>query len=704
MALAGVEILECTLRDGSYAIDFQFTARDTALIAAALENAGFNLIEIGHGLGLNAANAGKGAAAATDEEYMQAAASTLKRAQWGMFFIPGIGRREDLDRAAGYGMSFVRIGTNANEVPQSAPFVEHAKKLGFHVSANLMKSYALPPKELTAQAHLSEQYGVDMVCLVDSAGTMMPEDIRTYVRSLQDTVVVPLGLHCHDNLSLGMANVLMAIDCGVRRVDSTLQGMGRGGGNPVTEVLVTVLKKRGVDLGIDHNQLMDVSARVIKPMLHDKGWDSINIISGYAGFHSSYLDTILKFADKYKVDARDLIVRVCEMNQISAPEDLVEETAQQLQQQAGRSGLHMVSLPRLDFAALPPSGSSDTSFRVAVRAVARDVQATARKKGRRSVFNIVADAHVSGKAVVSRFVQEEFDYVIGSMRVDNLGQLQEALEALDGTVDILLVDADPIQGLGETLAAAARRMVKKSRVVGYQDQQVWIRSVVQGMAMLMDGLAGQRVTVSALDPLSRWLVLTLLAQGAAVTLTQNDPRRAASFAEASRQLLATPVSLEVVPDPIAAVQRARVLVRFDRQPPLITQPMVEAMPVESIIFDAGIGTVAPEALAAALNRGIRIIRPDMRAALAAELAFLLGAKRIVDTIMGRGEINGIPVVAGGLIGKRGDIVVDSISNPSRVVGVADGQGLVMHVPPRELVETIGEVEQIIMKQKIRVAG
>jgi isopropylmalate/homocitrate/citramalate synthase len=70
-----------TLRDGSYLIDFQFTAEDTATIAAALEATGFHWIEVGHGLGLNASHAGKGLAAATDEEYMKAAAEALKRAK-----------------------------------------------------------------------------------------------------------------------------------------------------------------------------------------------------------------------------------------------------------------------------------------------------------------------------------------------------------------------------------------------------------------------------------------------------------------------------------------------------------------------------------------------------------------------------------------------------------------------------------------------
>src|SRR5205823_1479586 len=93
-------ILETTLRDGSYAIDFQFTARDTELICRELERAGFDLIEVGHGIGLGADEAGKGDAAESDESYMRAAASALERARWGMFCIPGIATLRHLDLAA----------------------------------------------------------------------------------------------------------------------------------------------------------------------------------------------------------------------------------------------------------------------------------------------------------------------------------------------------------------------------------------------------------------------------------------------------------------------------------------------------------------------------------------------------------------------------------------------------------------------------
>jgi len=696
-----IEILECTLRDGSYVIDFQFSEKDTMLIGAALENAGFDLIEIGHGVGLNASNAGKGIAAATDEEYMQAAVNTFKRAKWGMFFIPGIARHEDLELAARYGMHFVRIGTNANEVEQSKEYVAHAKKLGMFVSANLMKSYVLPPVELARCAKLSQEYGVDLVCLVDSAGTMMPEDVRTYITAMRDHgVTVPLGLHCHDNLALGMANVLTAIDCGATRIDSTLQGMGRGGGNPVTEVLLTVLKKRGIDLGIDLNRLMDISDRIIKPLLKEKGWDSINITSGYAGFHSSYLKTIMKYAHQYGVDPRDLIVGVCEADQVYAPDDLVQDIAKKLSaENAGKSGWQYVSIPQRVFT--KPSKVEETKdLKAAVREIAKEARSVAIKKGKMSVLNIVSPLHDTGKTTVSPFIQEEFDFVICSLELSAESHLEQVVDAADGLVDLFFVDADRKSYLKRSLARSVQGQVKKSRVLAYKDSYVWVKSVEQQMNSLLGGLDGKKIAVYGIDPLARKTALYLLEDGAEIYVTGTDGGILNNYLVALKSIAGDDNMIAAVVEPVEAVKHASALLRFDKQEPLLNREIVAALPADAVIFDAGIGTIESEALLLAHKRNIKVVRPDMRAALAAELVLSLGVQKTVEHIMGRSEWGGVSVVAGGIVGRYGDIIVDSITNPTKVIGIADGTGKVIYQRRPEFEDAISKVEAEIIRRQI----
>lgn len=326
-----VDILECTLRDGSYAIDYQFTAEDTAKIALALENVGFKYIEIGHGIGLNASSC-KGKAAETDETYLKTAQKTLAKAKYGMFFIPGIGRKKDLDLGAKYGMGFVRIGTNITETEQAEEYIKYAKKLGMIVSSNLMKSYVLPPEKFARKAEQVESFGADIIALVDSAGGMFPNDIRDYIRAMKKVgIKVKIGFHGHNNFSLAIANILMAIECGASVVDSTLMGIGRSAGNAPTEILVTVLRKMGYRMDIDIFKTMDLAKKLIKPLMRKhKGIDPVAITSGYAEFHSSFSEIIFKAAKKHSLDARKLIVAVCKKEKVHVTEKLAMRLAKQL--------------------------------------------------------------------------------------------------------------------------------------------------------------------------------------------------------------------------------------------------------------------------------------------------------------------------------------------------------------------------------------
>lgn len=323
-------LLETTLRDGSYVLNFQFTASDTSVIASKLEKAGFDLIEIGHGVGLGASDAGMGRAAETDEAYMKAAADTLTKADWGMFCIPGVASLEHVDMAAEYGMDFIRIGTNVTEVEDSKPFIERAKKHGMFVCANFMKSYALEPRDYAQKAKLSQEYGAEIVYIVDSAGGMLTGEMEAYFKAVQDTCDIAIGFHGHDNLGLSVANAVRAVELGAHIVDTSLQGLGRSAGNTPTELFIVVMERMGIKMGYNPLEVMDIGEKYVAPLIKRIGHNSIDIVTGYAQFHSSYMGVIREFSSKYKVDPRKLIIALCEKDKIDAPRDLVESIAQQL--------------------------------------------------------------------------------------------------------------------------------------------------------------------------------------------------------------------------------------------------------------------------------------------------------------------------------------------------------------------------------------
>lgn len=327
-------LLDTTLRDGSYAINFQFTARDTAAIATQLEACGFDLIEIGHGIGLGASEAGHGRAAESDEAYMEAVSGTLKKAQWGMFCIPGVAKVEHIDDAARRGMKFLRVGTDVADVAKSQPFIERARTHGMFVCSNFMKSYAVTPQEFANAAKMSQCFGSEMVYIVDSAGGMMTDDVEKYFKATRETTDVGIGFHGHDNLGLGVANAVKAAQLGAEIIDVSLQGMGRSAGNTPTELFIPVMERLGFKMGYDPLRIMDIGEKYIKPLLPKDGLNSLDIICGYAQFHSSYMGVIREYSSKFNVDPRKLIVALCEKDRVTAPRPLVDQLARDLSEQS----------------------------------------------------------------------------------------------------------------------------------------------------------------------------------------------------------------------------------------------------------------------------------------------------------------------------------------------------------------------------------
>jgi hypothetical protein len=183
---------------------------------------------------------------------------------------------------------------------------------------------------MAEKACLLEDYGVDVLCVVDSAGGMMPGDLERYFGAIRRRSEIPLGFHGHNNLGLAMAHTLKAVELGAAVVDSSLQGLGRSSGNAPTEQLLVALARMGRDTGIDPIAVMDIGAKYIRPLIRRGGHASLDLVSGYAQFHSSYMGTIRQYASRYRVDPRRLIIRLCQVDRVEAPPALVEKLAQEL--------------------------------------------------------------------------------------------------------------------------------------------------------------------------------------------------------------------------------------------------------------------------------------------------------------------------------------------------------------------------------------
>lgn len=295
------QILECTLRDGSYAVDFAFSAEYTATVVAALATLGFPLIEVGHGVGIGAHTRGL-PAAATDLEYARAAASSADGRDWGMFAIPGLAAVDEVEQVLAEGAGFIRVGLDPDRFDEGLRFIGEVRWGAARVFVNFMKSHALAPDEMAARVRTLEDEGVAGAYLVDSSGGMLPQEIRDRATAMRSASSFLLGFHGHDNLGLATAHALSVADCGFDVIDSTLQGIGRSAGNTSSERFIGLLTRLGWRHHYDLIAVLRVGQELVRPQLPHAGYSGLDTLSGVYFFHTSFLPQLVEVAERYSID------------------------------------------------------------------------------------------------------------------------------------------------------------------------------------------------------------------------------------------------------------------------------------------------------------------------------------------------------------------------------------------------------------------
>ncbi len=317
-----LNILDTTIRDGSYAVDFKFSLRDVRDLVARSERIGIRWIEIGHGLGLNASSPEHGRALHTDAEYMDAAKQIARSAKLGLFCIPGIARMEDIEAAKAHGMEFLRVGVNVNEFRKAEPYVRKAHEEGFFVTVNYMKSYAVGPEKFADCAAAAADYGADCVYIVDSAGCMTPEEIGNYIDAVRGKCSVQLGFHGHNNLGLAVENTVYCVKKGIEFIDCSFQGLGRSVGNASLEQVIMLLDKLGYVKSFDLPQVLEYGYAGLRHIVpNDRLTNPLDYMCGYAGFHSSFLKDIYRCSADKEVDPLRLILAYSQVDRTSLDYD-----------------------------------------------------------------------------------------------------------------------------------------------------------------------------------------------------------------------------------------------------------------------------------------------------------------------------------------------------------------------------------------------
>ncbi|MFC5468826.1 aldolase catalytic domain-containing protein [Cohnella suwonensis] len=279
-------IVDCTVRDGGLVNNWDFSVDFVQYLYKCLNEAGVDYMEIGY---KNSPKLLKGSESSgpwrfLNDDFLQDAIQEKQTTKLSaMVDIGRVDVNDILPREKSL-LDLIRVACYIKDVDEALELVRLFHDRGYETTLNIMALSNVKENQLDEAFEMISRSVVDVVYIVDSYGSLMPNDIRNLVKTFRKHLKNKrLGAHMHNNLQLGFANTLTAADNGVELLDSSVYGMGRAAGNCPTELLVAQLRNANYSL----RPVLDMIEKYMIPLRDREEWGYLipYMITGMLGEH-----------------------------------------------------------------------------------------------------------------------------------------------------------------------------------------------------------------------------------------------------------------------------------------------------------------------------------------------------------------------------------------------------------------------------------
>tara|TARA_B110001469_G_scaffold126177_1_gene143152 strand:+ start:729 stop:1796 length:1068 start_codon:yes stop_codon:yes gene_type:complete len=290
------------------------------------------------------------------------------------------------------------------------------------------------------------------------------------------------------------------------------------------------------------------------------------------------------------------------------------------------------------------------------------------------------------------------DFVLGGCVIFDQKHLSSLLKNIDGAVDIILSDSEKmiplhvrklnsgvIDGsdqLGEvTISNVCFQAVKKSDIFAFKPNDLTVNAAWSFLSLRLNYLNGKKICILGAGNIGSKLALKLVESGAEVSVYRRNIDKGNIIVNGLNLIKAESFTTKILfyADAAKASSMADVLIGASSGYPIIDENIVKNLRRDCLIVDLGKNNLTERAITIATEYSMNIYRTDVTPAIESFVYELLKTQDILQNSCGKKDLGYCNIVSGGYFGRRGDIVVDSIGSPIRVLGVAQGNGLLKPV-------------------------